>query len=379
MKRTNRNIEAFFTLVKAGLWEQEVRLSGFEKADFKEVCRIAEEQSVAGLVAAGIEHIEDICAPKQDVLTLVGKTLQLERRNLAMNEYVSWLIEKLREENIYALLVKGQGIAQCYERPLWRVSGDVDLLLDSDNYERAKILLLPLAIDAESEYKAFKHLGMTMKGGYVVELHGSLHTRLSGRVDSFLDALQMEALTQNRVRTWRNGKTDVYIPAPEIDAIFVFTHILHHFYIEGIGIRQICDWCRLLWTYRDAMDMQVLESRIRSMGLMSEWKAFGTFAVEYLGMPAEAMPLYVSEVQDIHEFKKFKRKAERIMEFVLESGNFGHNRDIIRSRNYLVGKILAAWYKMKDFGRHALVFPLDSVKFFFHFLCNGIGIVSRSE
>lgn len=38
--------------------------------------------------------------------------------------------------------------------------------------------------------------------------------------------------------------------------------------------------------------MGLLEARLNEMGLVSVWKAFGAFAVEYLGMPGEAMPLY---------------------------------------------------------------------------------------
>ena len=30
------------------------------------------------------------------------------------------IVDKMREKDIYTLLVKGQGIAQCFERPLWR-------------------------------------------------------------------------------------------------------------------------------------------------------------------------------------------------------------------------------------------------------------------
>ena len=37
-----------------------------------------------------------------------------------MNAYVAELIKKLSENDIHAILVKGQGIAQCYEKPLWR-------------------------------------------------------------------------------------------------------------------------------------------------------------------------------------------------------------------------------------------------------------------
>ena len=150
--------------------------------------------------------------------------------------------------------------------------------------------------------------------------------------------------------------------------IFIFTHILKHFYIEGIGLRQICDWCRLLWKYRDSLNLGLLESRLRKAGLMTEWKAFGSFAVNYLGMPESAMPMFGSSVQ------KFKGKAERILEFVLKTGNFGHNRELKRSGSFLIRKIQGAWFKLRDFIRHARIFPLDSVKFFFHYAINGVSV-----
>jgi len=357
------NQQTFFALVKAGLWEQDVHLSQLGQIDFNEVYRLAEEQSVVGLVAAGIEHVVDMKIPQQVALAFAGRALQLEQQGLAMNDFVAKLVEQLRSQDIYALLVKGQGISQCYKRPLWRASGDVDLLLSEGNYEKAKAALLPLALDSEQEYKAFKHLGMTMKGGFVVELHGTLHSRLSKRVDKGIDKAQKDVFYGGNVRSWKNGETQVFLPGVDDDVIFIFTHILHHFYIEGIGLRQICDWCRLLWTYRKSINHGLLESRIRKMGLMSEWKAFASVVVDWLGMPVEAMPIYSSD-------KKWSRKAERIIEFVLESGNFGHNR---KAAN---GKLNSAWNKTQDFARHSRIFPWDSVKFFFHFLGDGIRLAT---
>ena len=106
--------------------------------DYKEINRLAEEQSVVGLVAAGLDYIIDIKAPKEDSLQFVGHALQLEQRNLAMNNFVGEMVRKMRESGIYTLIVKGQGIAQCYIRPLWRASGGIDFLLDEDNYGKAK-------------------------------------------------------------------------------------------------------------------------------------------------------------------------------------------------------------------------------------------------
>ena len=83
---------------------------------------------------------------------------------------------------------------------------------------------------------------------------------------------------------------------------------------RGTGLRQICDLCRLLWTYRPEMDVKLLERRLTKLGLMSEWKAFAALSVDYLGMPVEALPLHASD-------RNWSRKASRILSFVLETGN----------------------------------------------------------
>lgn len=373
----DKNQEAFFELVRAGLWEKEARLSQFDKIDYAAIMRLAEEQSVVGLVTAGLEQVKDSKVPQKWTLQFIGGTLQIEQHNKAMNEFVARLIEKLRKEDVYAVLVKGQGIAQCYERPLWRASGDVDLLLSDTDYEKVKRVLLPLATYVETEYTHFKHLGMTING-FVVELHGTQHSRLSRRVDSMIDDVQKDVFYGGNVRSWQNGGTQVFPPAPNEDVIFVFTHILHHFFFEGIGLRQICDWSRLLWKYRSEIDVKLLEKRLRSAGLMSEWKAFAAFAVEYLGMPEEAMPMYNS--LSVQEVKKFKRKSEKIKNFVMEVGNFGykHRRDF-SGMSYLRRKFVSSFGRLKDMLRHFTIFPKDSIVFFGGVLRSGLYAAVRGE
>ena len=372
MKSLNNNQQAFFELLRAGLWDKEARLSVFGTINLKEICRIAEEQSVVGLVAAGLEHVTDVKLPKEDVLPIVGQTLQLEQQNRAMNAFVAKLIGCLQDAGINALLVKGQGIAQCYEKPLWRACGDVDLLLNADDYEKAKKLLMPLATEVETEYTHFKHVGMTIDG-WVVELHGTLHSRLSRRVDQQIDAIQENTFKNGNVRDWKNGESIVSLPEVNNDVIFVFTHILHHFFFEGIGLRQICDWCRLLWTYRPDIDVNLLERRLREMGLMTEWKAYASYTVKYLGMSAEAMPLYSEDA-------KWSRKVARINAFVLEVGDFGHKqRRDFSGMSYLRRKFISFWGRLRDMLRHFRLFPLDSILFFGGVLRSGLHAAVRGE
>ena len=389
------NQKFFFELLKAGLWGGQRPVQEFkslivqDSVDWEEVYQLAQEQSVQGIVLSGLEELKtkgiELSIPKVLLLQWIGEVQVIEQWNKEMSVFVAELIEKLRKEDIYAILVKGQGIAQCYERPLWRSSGDIDLLLSDSNYDKAKDVLLPLATDIEQEYAHFKHLGMTING-WVVELHGTLHSRLSKRVDRMIDKMQGNVFFGGNVRSWDNNGTQVFIPAQNEDVIFVFTHILHHFYIEGVGLRQICDWCRLLWTYRESLNYGLLESRIREAGLMSEWMAFYNLASRYLGMPdldsrltgvesatsRHSSNKFGSEHDSIADFmicdSRYDKKADRIVDFVMETGNFGHNR------HNADGKLVSLWHKTKDFARHAQVFPLDSIKFYFHFVWDGIKV-----
>ena len=355
------NQESFLALVRAGLWETEVRLALYEKIDFQEVYKLAKEQSVIGLVAAGLEHIVDIKAPKEVILQFVGGTLRLEKRNVEMNDFIPKLMNLLNK-NIYSLLVKGQGVAQCYERPLWRAAGDVDLLLDDNNYEKAKQELFPIAYDIRKENLYTKHQALAIMG-VEVELHAKIPFAMSKRVDDEIDAILNDSFNNNGVCVWRVNETDVNLPKPDNHVILVFTHFLHHFFIEGVGLRQICDWCRMLWTYRDSLDYELLESRIKRMGLMSEWQTFAALAVDTLGVPVEAMPLYD---------KRYKRNAKRVLKRIMKSGNFGHNNDLSYRTKYkgLTYNLVSLWRRFVDFASLIPVFPLDAPRFFVTYVVN---------
>ena len=369
----SNNQQAFLELVRAGLWEKEARLAQFGDIDYAEVLRLAEEQAVVGLVAAGLEHVVDVKIPQAWALQFAGQTIQLEQRNKALNSFIWELIEKMRFAGIYAILVKGQGIAQCYERPLWRASGDVDLFLSEDNYKKAIKFLEPMCSSCDQELSGEKHVAMTIDG-WLVELHGSLPSRISPKADKVLKKIQDSVFYGGNISSWRSGKTDVFLLHPNENVVFVFTHILKHFFREGIGLRQICDWCRLLLTSKKELDIGLLKKRLKEMGFLPEWNAFAAFAVEYLGMPIEAMPLY-------KETMAARNKAKRILGYVMKVGNFGHNRDGSFRVNepFLTRKWIAFKYKLEDFLDHYRFFPVTSLCVFLMDVKSGLISTIRHE
>ena len=115
------------------------------------------------------------------------------------------------------------------------------------------------------------------------------------------------------------------------------------------------------------MNRVLLEERIQKAGLISEWKSLAALAVDYLGMPVEAMPLY-------SETPRWSRKAKKILRFVLETGNFGHNRDLsyYQTKPLFQRKLISFWRQTSDGIHHFFLFPLDSLKVWGRMVTRGL-------
>ena len=348
MKKNTQEI--FLLLLKAGLWG-DVKVNGYrlkvkESAiDWGEILRLAEEQSVIGLIAAGIERFQvsgsKFQVPQEWALQFIGQTLQIEQRNVAMSRFTEEAVERMYKAGLYPLLVKGQGLAQCYERPLWRSVGDIDFFFAKEEFPKAvEFFTAWPGANVVQDARYTKSFGVTIESWFV-EVHGTLRDGLSTRLDKEIDRVQEDTFKNKRVRVWQNGETEIRLPDADNDVFLVFTHFVRHFYKGGMSVRQLCDWCRLLFCYSEKLDLRLLESRIRRAGLMEEWQAFYALATKYLGMPdldssfmfnfvdschdsanhASTMALAAPRVQD----SRFDKKAERIMEAVLKNGGVEKN------------------------------------------------------
>ena len=385
----DNNHKVFFELLKAGLFpvhgegKSDIRIDS--TTNWNVVYQLAQKQSLQGIVLQGIEELRakgiEVNISKILLLQWIGEVQIIEQQNKTLNAFINVLMKRLEKEGVKTLLVKGQGVAQCYESPYWRASGDVDLILDEDNYQRGKVVLSKMATLEHEENLFDKHYSAEVDG-FVVELHGTMRGVLTKKADDFMDELQVELFKNNRSREWDNNGTVVKLPCPDDDLLFVFTHILKHFFNYGIGLRQVCDWCRLLYTFRDSLDYGLLESRLRKIGLMSEWKVFYNLASRYLGMPdldsrltcvesatsRHSSNKFGSAHDSIADFmvcdSRFDKKADRVLAFILETGNFGHNRDnsYYNNTNAIVRGLMSLWRHTCDSFKHSFIFPVDSVR-----------------
>lgn len=386
----------FFALLRSGLWGTEPALPGLPPAShspehskpdpaatgshahgspdidtWKHVFRLATEQTVTGLITDGAAACPAEYVPGAVSLRLMSSLVAIEKRNAAVNALIAKIIPLFDKANVPTVLVKGQAVAQCYRKPEGRMPGDIDLIVRPEDYEAAKTVLTSIADSTDAESADKLHFG-GMVGDIEVELHGTVHTSLGNKINDILDSAQAELFKPGGSWTLEINGTAVRITSIDFDALFIFVHLLQHFYCGGLGLRQLCDWARVLHTHRAQIDLNLLESRLKQMGIMSEWQAFAAFLVRYLGLPEQEAPFYSSHAE---------AKAAKLWKFMEEVGNFGKKRRR-RDRSgdpYLIRKVESFFLNSKDFLRHAGIFPLDSVKFFWKYFTTGTRAALRGE
>lgn len=352
--------KVLYELLKAGLWGTPPLLTKqLSSEKWVEIKQLAYEQTISGLIFDGLNLIDADKRPsKEFIMQWFANIMIIEKANTKMN----MLIPKLAPITKGSVLLKGQRVAKCYKNPAHRQSGDIDLFFyHQKDYENAKEQLSQIAEHIGGEEKDRKHFDCTLQK-MVVELHGEIKTQIKSKTDK-----NFTALIKNHFDNYSfdvNEETG-YCAAPiNFDCLFVFVHMLQHYFNSGVGLRQICDWMAYTDYYFQQIDQQQLKEDIHSLGLIKEWQVFGNMAVNYLGFPQEKMPFFE---------KKYKKAGEKVLQQVMKSGNFGRNLYFKnRPKNYFLGKLFTFYQNNKMRMGNLLIFPQEALYGIPHLIKNGI-------
>ena len=362
----------FFALLRSGLWNEVPERAPFDGGvDWEALYRLAFEQTVGPLVTDGVNRLPKECLPAEPerLDPFLGDMMATAQRNRVLDSFIPKLFHALRD--IPVVLVKGQSLAQDYPDPERRQPGDIDLLLPPSSYAAAKDILLPKATHISKEDLQTLHQGMHFYS-VEVEIHGSISTLMSRKLDRQLAALLKEQFDGRTLPTVTIGGAEIPVPEANFNALYIFVHFLQHYWSGGVGLRQFVDWMTFVSVHKRDIHPVILEQRLEELGLLNLWKVFTGFAQEYLGCPAEKLPLAA---------RPDPRKNTRIWRFIRHCGNFGKKQDRKRKKeSYLVRKIHSLWrLVIADRLRHFPVFPKESLRFFLGAFGYGLQRLAKGE
>ena len=208
----------------------------------------APKQALLGLCFDGIERLGEEYPEelrlnpigRELLMTWMGKAQQIRRQNMKVNTVASKLFSMLREEGLRCCVLKGQGNALMYSNPYSRTPGDIDVWIDAS---RERIMeYAQKKFELEDDIR-LQHLETSLDG-VPVELH-------------FFPCSMNNPIYHARLQKWfrRNadlqcshivglpdGAGDIAIPTTAFNVVYQLTHLYHHFFDEGIGMRQIIDY-----------------------------------------------------------------------------------------------------------------------------------------
>ena len=321
------DITACFAFLRYSLGKKENMSRVITGMDWQELYSFASKQALLGLCFEGIERLgkEYPVELKQNpigrelLMTWMGKAQQIRRQNMKVNAVASKLFSMLREDGMRCCILKGQGNALMYPNPYSRTPGDIDVWIDAS---RERIMEYAQKKFELGDDIRLQHLETSLDG-VPVELHffpcsmnnPIYHARLQKWFRRNAD------LQCSNVVGLPDGAGDIAIPTTAFNVVYQLTHLYHHFFDEGIGMRQIIDYYYvvisdyLLVINDESLGIRdTLQRELKHLGL---WKFAGAVMYvlhETLGLSEEKMIAPMDE-----------KRGKLLLAEILNGGNFGQH------------------------------------------------------
>lgn len=298
--------------------------------DWRTLYEFADKQKIIG-TCDPTRH--DVRMPQDLLFTWIGYLQAIKAQNQLLNQRAVEVYTFMRGAGFRCCILKGQGNALMYPDPSLRCPGDVDVWVDADR-ETLYEFVRERFPDAK---ECFKHIKFPIFSDVEVDVHHTplrfFHPKHDRLLQQWLTDQKDEQFSHN-VRL-SGTESDVAFPTAKFNAVYLLGHIMVHLFDEGVGFRQLIDYFYVL------KEVEGLPQEERDE-IVGAWKRLGMLRL------ASAVMWIESEVLGIPERYLLttpnRRLGKKMLEDVLEGGNFGHysERQLLRHRGKRLARRVAS-------------------------------------
>lgn len=288
--------------------------------DWRQLYTFASNQAILGFSFDGINRLGQEYSDElklnptgRDLLmTWMGAAQQICRQNMKVNVVASKLYSMLREDGLRCCILKGQGNALMYPNVYSRNPGDIDVWVNASREQITEYAKKHFKLGDDIRY----HHIETSVDGVLVELH-------------FFPCIMNNPIYNARLQKWfkRNadlqcsnvvslpdGIGEIAIPTTAFNVVYQLTHLYHHFFDEGIGMRQIIDYYYVVNNDELLVIKDTLQKELKHLGLWKFARAVMYVLHEALGLSEEKMIAPMDE-----------KRGKLLLAEILNGGNFGQH------------------------------------------------------
>ena len=216
--------------------------------DWRQLYSFATKQTIIGICFDGIKRLSEEYPEElkknpieRDLLmTWMGVSQQIRRQNMKVNGVAAKLYSMLREDGLRCCILKGQGNALMYPNAYSRNPGDIDVWVNASREQITEYAKKHFELGDDIRYQHIE----TSVDGVPVELHFFPCTMNNPIYNARLQKWfkRNADLQCSNVVSLSDGIGEIAIPTTAFNVVYQLTHLYHHFFDEGIGMRQIIDY-----------------------------------------------------------------------------------------------------------------------------------------
>ena len=292
--RGNDTAKILINIIFVALTKSTARWQPVEHIDWGALFKLAAKQGVIAIAWEGVEQLtrEGLLRAEQ----LPERTLKLQwalsienivKRYRRQEALIGKLATFYNSHDIRMMLLKGYGISLLYPTPEHRECGDIDIWLYGEQ-ERADRLLREekdIKIDEDvHHHTTFVINGILIENHYdFINIHA--HTS-SKHIERELKRLAYE----DRGEVIEVGDSAVYLPSPNLNALFLLRHAASHFASTELNFRQVIDWALFVKRHHAKIDWAWLGSYAREMNMHRFLDSLNAISIDHFGLPKECVP-----------------------------------------------------------------------------------------
>lgn len=329
-----------FIQFSLGLYEGKEFLDGsaLRRFDWAAFYKFAGEQTISGIVFDGVQRLaKGIAPPLPLLMRWLGVSESLKKRNRMLDKATAYVYRRVTEAGMPCCILKGQGNAVLYPNPSARTPGDVDVWVDASRADIRMLAAKLSELNGRVGEESLNHIELTVNG-VAVELHTTpaimsnpLHNR---RMQHWLQE-NVSAQCAHLLTLASADAGRVAAPTAAFNAVYQLFHLYHHYFFEGVGLRQVLDYYYVLsgWSCT-AEEKAALQRDLRRLGLWQFAGAMTYVLREVLAMPDDRMPAPPDA-----------RRGRLLLEDIVCGGNFGQYETRYRFGHGAVGHNLQRLFR----------------------------------
>lgn len=278
--------ESFFSLIRLGIDHYDGIVP--DRLDWQFIKYNADKQGLSAIIIDGIEKLPDCKRPsKFALLEWIGEVMQnYEARYAEYEKAISTLAGFYNQHGYKMMVLKGYASSLDWPNPKHRPCGDIDIWQFGKQKEADALLKNEKGIKIDSSHH---HHTVFYWGDFMVENHydfDNIHARKSNyEIEKYLKELGMDDSHYTEVY---NEK--VYLPTPNLHALFLLRHMLGHFASSNINLRQVLDWAFFVEKHTKEVDWGWLIGVLKKYHMIEFYNTINAICVGNLGFDAKFFP-----------------------------------------------------------------------------------------